>query len=72
MDGILNDVVTLSWVSQHYDVCNRSLRELCERTQAGKHTKLAKNEVAKSGNTWIISYSAILRLYGQTREETNE
>lgn len=73
MDGVLNGIVALSWFKEKYpDKSYSGLRELCERTVSGKSTKLDPTEVMKSGGTWLITYEAVVRLYGEPQIKENE
>ena len=73
MKGVLNGVVTASWVNRHYPhVDYRNMKRLFLRGIEGTSKKLSGAEVCKSGENFLILLDAVKRIYGEPVEITEE
>ena len=61
----LKSVLTFSEATKRWGLGHSTLRE------AAKHSRFLPGEIRKSGGTWLVTYEAMRRLYGEPKGGEN-
>lgn len=66
---MLNDVMTIKEAAELWNIQVDTLRQKCIGRVKGD-LAFKDGEYNKSAGTWLIRYSAMVRLYGELKENT--
>lgn len=70
MENMLENVMTATEAAQRWNLAPITVRQACAG-YAKSPAKFTRQEARKSGNTWLISLSGMIRVFGN-RGITND
>jgi hypothetical protein len=67
-DVVLNNVMTVKEAARRWGMAHITVAQACTG-QKGYPPRFTEDECNKSEGTWLVTYSGMVRLYGEPKEK---